>query len=926
MTKKLTFIPLLLLFIFTACESDKVERELTAAELLKEGRVDEAKSKFQITTDINAIDEDGNTVLHLAAMIDDPDLVTFFIIKGANTELQNADGQTPLHLAIEYKSYDSAQILATTGKTLFCRNRAGELALTKGLSEDEAFYDIFINEKTGSITDSEGKNIVHYFVEGKNLKAIQQCVAKNIPISLKDNKGKAPLDYAFNNINDYNSVEIAAALIIGGAEEVKTDFSYFQNALAVRNINARFDDGQTPLHLSAIHGHNAIAKYLLTNKADTSVQDSSGATPLHEAVRYGNLEIATMLLDAGANVNAKDNLGKTPILLIIPQDKITQTYDLLIANHADLNHKDMYGDTILHTAAMLKVDTAVFEKLTSNGADINARNKEGVTPLEIAIQQNDVQTTKLFTSHGANIHTKDTNGNSPLTVALQSDNEIFEATVNESNINTQDSEGNTPLHVAIINDAPLSKVQYIVSLTDDVNIRNRDGNSALYLTILKNRQRVGEMLLEKDADIFSANTNNNSPLRLALKYGGSVQDWLITSKTIKSTDGSGNTVLHYAAEWQYADAISSLLIKGADINVKNANGETCLFSAAKTNNPDIIQLLVDGGASVKERDNLGSTPLHTAVRWDAIKSIDKLISLGININAQNSAGKSPLSEAVLAGKVEVAKYLLEHKADVNSSDRNGVTILMDTIRGKNPELVELLLKYGANPNLQEINGRNAYHEAAEIGDAKIISLIRNAGGNPLSRDKMGNTPFSITLEKKPSISLKVLGSDINITDSDGNSPVHIVVKAKASNDILESLIKSGYPIDTRNADGYTPLNYAIEADNVQTALILLENGANPFQTIDKKGTNGVTIALEKNNKQMITNIVKYANSMTDIQGNTILHYAAKTSSVETVKALLSYGIDKNVKNVSGDTPYTIAVRWNRPEIADLLNPSSGESK
>ena len=69
---------------------------------------------------------------------------------------------------------------------------------------------------------------------------------------------------------------------------------------------------------------------------------------------------------------------------------------------------------------------------------------------------------------------------------------------------------------------------------------------------------------------------------------------------------------------------------------------------------------------------------------------------------------------------------------------------------------------------------------------------------------------------------------------------------------------------------------------------------------------------------MISNIVKYAGKLTDVQGNTILHYAAKTCSAEMVKTLISYGIDKSVKNVSGDTAYTIAVRWRRPEIAALL--------
>ena len=47
---------------------------------------------------------------------------------------------------------------------------------------------------------------------------------------------------------------------MGGADEVETEFSYFQDAMFARNVNSRFDDGQTPLHLAAIYGHNAIAK------------------------------------------------------------------------------------------------------------------------------------------------------------------------------------------------------------------------------------------------------------------------------------------------------------------------------------------------------------------------------------------------------------------------------------------------------------------------------------------------------------------------------------------------------------------------------------------------------------------------------------------------------------------------------------------
>ena len=914
----LNFCALAGFILLTGCASAKPESKLTPQQLIMQNRKAEAKQEFVMPTDINAADEDGNTVLHIAAKIDDEELVTYFIFKGADPELKNFEGDTPLHVAIKNHSMRAAKALSAVSSTLFSRDSEGVTALDRGLLADESYYDLFITTKAGELRDVEGQSIVHYFVRTKNLKGIRQCIIKGIPISVKDDNKKTPLDVAFENLDDEESVEIAAELIMGGADEVATDFAYFQDAMLARNVNSRFDDGQTPLHLAAIYGHNAIAKYLLENNADTTVQDSSGATPLHEAVRYGNVEIAKALLNSGANVNARDNLGKTPVMLILPKDKTAEIYKLLIAHRADLTQKDMFGDTVLHTASMLNVGASTFGILIDGGADVDARNKEGVTPLAIAVQKNDLETVRLLTAAGADIHTQDTNGNSPLSIALAGTSEMLEAVVNETNAGFTDSNGNTPLHLALICDAPLSKIQYIISLMKDVNTRNKDGNSALFLSILKNRQKVGELLLAKNADIFSTNTNNNSPLRLALKYGGSVQDWLITSKTIKQQDGTGNTVLHYAAEWQYKDAINGLVMKGADISAKNANGETPLFSAVKTNNPAIIQTVVDCGADIKARDNLGSTAMHTAVRWDAPASIDKLLALGINVNAQNTAGKSPLAEAVVAGKFEIAKKLLASGADPNTSDSNGVTVLMDAIRGCSKDSVQLLLSYGANPNVQEVNGRNAYHEAAFMGEKEIIKLIRKAGGNPLSRDKQGNTPFSIVLKKDIGVIREVLGNNYTITDSDGNTPVHIVVKSKASTQLLQVLIEEGYPVDTRNADGYTALNYAIENNDVKTAVVLLENGANPFQMIDKKGKNGISIALDKKNKSMISNIVKYAGKMTDTQGNTILHYAAKTSDAEMVKTLISYGIDKSIKNVSGDTAYTIAVRWRRPEIAALL--------
>lgn len=910
-----------LIFTFFSCKSQPQRDKFI--DLVKENRNQEAKDRFTYKDDINETDENLNTAVHVAAMNKDKDLLEFLIYKGAKTNLKNFDGKTPLHLAIDNDSFECAGILSQIGENIFdVDEETGEIAFEKGFKKNEEYYNLFITEKTGKLKYLNRRTLVHYFAENADELGIEICKERKIYISPKDNQGLTPLDLAFKNADNSKSAEIAAFLIMAGAEHVTTEFSYFQDAVSNRNLNMRFDDGQTPLHIASILGHAGIVNYLLENNAKVDIQDSIGTTPLHEAVRYGNVEIVKMILNAGGNVNAKDNLGKTPILLAIPQEKALEIYKTLLQFRADASVKDMYGDTALHIATMTNAPVQVLQELVSGGAEINDRNKEGVTPLLVALQNHNLAHVQFYASHGADIHSQDNSGNSPLKIALDSKDNEIETVINKYNVDTRDSAGNTPLHVAILKDSNLAKIQVILSLTNDVNQRNSEGNTALYIAIIKNREQLGKLLLAKNADIFSTNNINYSPLRLALKAGGSVMEWLITPQTIKQTDGSGNSVLHYAAEWEVLDAIEPLISKGATCQITNANGETPLFNAVKTNNAELVELLVKKGCKINQRDNLGSTPLHFAVRWDAPNSINKLIELGANLNAQNSSGKSPLAEAVLGGKFEIANLLLSSGADSNSSDITGRTILMDAIRGQNPEVVKLLLKNNAYVNIQETNGRNSYHDAALTGNVEIIKIIRNAGGNPLSRDKNGNTPFSLSLSFDQNVMKEVLGTNKNVQDSDGNTPVHIVVKNNGRISDLQFLIDSKYPIDIRNSEGFTPLGIAINDDNVEFAEILLKNKANPFISIDKKGNSPVSIALKKSNQKMLSNIVKYSGNQTDIQGNSILHYAARISEPSVVKSLISYGLDPNVKNNSGETPYDIAVRWNKKQVAGILSNSN----
>lgn len=889
----------------------------TIQDLILDGKSDEARALFATKIDVNSVDENGNTALHAAARVNDYDLVNFLIYNGAQTELKNYDGDTALHVAIKNRSTRSAEILSAINGNIFAKDGNGRTALEMGLAAGSAFYDMMINEQTAQLYDPMRRTIVHYFTEWLNIEAIDLCISRNISLSETDSYGHTPLSICYGHAEDIQYISLAAKLIQGGAAPLRGEFDYFEDAVKTYNPSLRFDDGQTPLHMAVIDGQKGVVEYLIEKGAQINAKDISGATPLHEAVRYGRTEIASQLLAAGANANAQDSLGKTPLLIITPQDAQLEMYQLLLKYGANPNAKDLYGDTPLHIATMTGVSTDILTCLYTAGADIDERNKAGVTPLSLAVENHWGEHIDFYVNRKADINAEDMNGETPLTRAFDGPIEMLQKLVTVNTVQIRDSFGNTPLHIATQRGATEEQVKYLLTCGADVNARNRNGDTPLFIAIKENNRPTGELLLSYQADVFATNTDNFSPLRMALTAGGEIQDWVLSSEIIKATDGIGNTPLHYAAEWNLESAITTLLEKGAAVNVQNSNGETPLFNAVKSNNPSSVAILMKNGADWNIRDFLGNTALHACVRYDACEAAEMLIETGVDINAQNISGKTTLHEAAKAGRLDMVNLLLDNGADINAVDITGKTVLIDSIQGNNPSLVNLLLSRGASPYVQEMYGRNAYHEAAARGNIEIIEALHAVGGDPLSRDAYGNTPFSLALELGTDVINAVIGNDISLSDSDGNTPVHLAIKAHVSAERLASLLEMNYPVNRRNSQGQTPLIIAITNNQNEAAELLLKNGADPFLN-DNKGNSAASIAVTSN-PDFLKVIVQSSVIKADVTGDTILHYAARTGSSETIKVLLSMGLIRDARNISGETPYDIASRWGRDEeILSLL--------
>ena len=117
-------------------------------------------------------------------------------------------------------------------------------------------------------------------------------------------------------------ISINQAVFDGNIEAVK------QHLAAGTDVNAKDDNGWTPLHFAVYYGHKEIVELLIAKGADVNAKDKNGWTPLHLAAENGRKQVAELLIAKGADVNAKDKNGWTPLHLAVDGGH-TEIADLL---------------------------------------------------------------------------------------------------------------------------------------------------------------------------------------------------------------------------------------------------------------------------------------------------------------------------------------------------------------------------------------------------------------------------------------------------------------------------------------------------------------------------------------------------------------------------------------------------------------------
>jgi ankyrin repeat protein len=177
-------------------------------------------------------------------------------------------------------------------------------------------------------------------------------------------------------------------------------------------LHSKDEQGNTALHLAALHGQVDCVRALLERGADANALNDAEATPLLYGIT--DFQIVKALLDHKADPNLKSKNGTTPLLAAANRGHSFEIVQILVEAGADVNasREDAWNGGALYRA-IHKGDQRTIDFLLEKGACIEPVGKS-FSPLDIAAMVGDLDTVRRLVEAGANMnHSVEEYGDTP---------------------------------------------------------------------------------------------------------------------------------------------------------------------------------------------------------------------------------------------------------------------------------------------------------------------------------------------------------------------------------------------------------------------------------------------------------------------------------------------------------------------------------
>ncbi|KZC05683.1 PREDICTED: 85/88 kDa calcium-independent phospholipase A2 [Dufourea novaeangliae] len=259
--------------------------------------------------------------------------------------------------------------------------------------------------------------------------------------------------------------------------------------------------------------------------------------------------------------------------------------------------------TLAHLAAYFALYNAFTYAVVNsqlNSGDIET----GVSPLQVAVQTNNLRTVQMLIEAKSSLEHLDHNANTVYHFAATSSKEIILALGGHlpSSLNSRNSNGHTPMHVACLNNKP-DCVKALLLIGADVNIPASEGEPS-------SPGYVGDLLHSKPNVLHAED----------MKFGGTPLHWSLSREVINALietncdidalNFDGRTALHIMAMRKRLPCVVALLSHMASVNIVDKDGNTPLHLAVSEGTPAIVQMLIGFGADIDARNWKSETPRH----------------------------------------------------------------------------------------------------------------------------------------------------------------------------------------------------------------------------------------------------------------------------------------------------------------------------
>lgn len=340
------------------------------------------------------------------------EVINTLIGNGAELDAKDNQGKTPLMYALENHKFIVAEKLIEFGADLHETDNAGNTVLMYAMNImadlDECVVDRILMADNVNAVNTAGQTAAHLAAQSGLIKITDKLVSAGADIYAKDTFGRTPLMYALS----HQKYDMAKFLIDFGAS--CDDADYENNTVLMYAVHP------------SLEKNFSLMNDLVSISTNINETNQNGHTVLDMAVSSQCVSLVHQLIQNGADIdsgrllNSAVENGDLPCILEVFRETLKKhsTYPEQMDNATLLNcrHVGLKGGTLLLTAIMSdKVDLVENLLNLEADADLICYNK---SPLEAAVQMNNVKMVDVLLRAGADVAQTNEDGNTPLMVAL----------------------------------------------------------------------------------------------------------------------------------------------------------------------------------------------------------------------------------------------------------------------------------------------------------------------------------------------------------------------------------------------------------------------------------------------------------------------------------------------------------------------------